>query len=156
MSEKAWITITAATIAAVATITAALISRPGREDTLVKSPEPLVTAQLPGDQPTVPGRGVADKFYEIERVVIEGTAFTDPETGLTFGVEEVYDLTGSWFAPTMKGATITYRLPDGKSGYGGRNSGFRADFVFRGRSFLMVIEDIDFKARTVTIRVKEV
>jgi hypothetical protein len=88
--------------------------------------------------------------------VREGTAFTDPETGLTFGVEEVYDLSGSWFTPTMKGATITYKLPDGKSGYEGRDAGFRADFIFRGRSFLMVIEAIDFKAHTVTIRIKEV
>jgi hypothetical protein len=157
MNEKSWIPITVAAIAAVATITAAWIGRSGGGDKGgTNSPETPIAAQVPRDQPIVPLRPAGAKPYEIIQVVREYAAFTDPETGLTFGVEEVYNESGSWFSPTLKGATITYKLPDGKSGYGGRDVGFRVDFMFRGRIFLMVIEAMDFKAHTVTIRIKEV
>jgi hypothetical protein len=116
----------------------------------------VVRATEPVTPATKNVRFAEEKRYEITTVVAVDKAFTDPETGLTFGVEEVYNESGSWFSPAMKGATITYTLPNGKSDYGGRDVGFREDFMFRGRNFIMVIEAMDFQGHTVTIRIKEV
>lgn len=111
------------------------------------SPEsvPITTQEGNSSKPT--------KRYETIATVFEGKkAFVDPETGFVFAVEDVIN----WRLPSLRGATCRYNRPDGTFRRGGRDIGYSEEFRYKGRDFIMVIEDMDFERNSVTIRIKEI
>lgn len=164
-------TITAAIIAALATILAALI---GYCATLPKSSEtsatnkssnnqtPVTTPQpAPSNPPATTNSEdkeqatstPASELYEAAADVGEGKSYTDKETGLVFAVDEI---TSGLFKGHITGVLCRYTLPDGtKARMLRRKVGDRTDFQYQGRKFFMVIEDIDYDQKIARIRIRE-
>src|SRR3954470_9848896 len=112
------------------------------------------TAQEPVTEPVTGGATLLTKPYELTKTISEQKAFTDPETGLVFAVDKIYNTT-FLFSP-IKGADVNYRIPSGQYETASIDVGSTIDFKYKGRSFIVVAEDIDYGKHTVTIRIKEV
>lgn len=121
-----------------------------------RSTETSRVSPVPGASPisTNAAPQVSKELYETIATVFEGKgAFVDPETGLVFAVEDVHD----WKLPSLAGATCRYTLPNSKwLGHGDRKIGHREEFRYEDRDFILVIESIDYRRNSVTIRIKEI
>lgn len=94
-------------------------------------------------------------MYEVVTEVAQDKSFVDPETGFVFAVDEINK--GPWWVliPST-GVLCRYTTPDGtQSDMYRRPVGFRADFLYQGHKYFMVIEDIDYQRKTAKIRIRE-
>jgi hypothetical protein len=119
---------------------------PSPQSVASKSPNtgsPINTNQSVGDVP--------NQRYEVVAEVGEDKSYIDPETGFVYAVEEITDLRGT------RGAFSNYTLPDGTFQSNRMwPIGYRVNFLYRGRNFFMVIEDIDYQRKVAKIRIKEI
>jgi hypothetical protein len=102
-------------------------------------------------------RGIRAGRYEAVYVIREQKGFVDPETGFAFRANDISTVYPSFLGPDpADGILCFYQLPDGKYGpLYRRGAGERIDFMVHGRRYFAAIEDVDYKLKVATIRIRE-
>jgi len=91
-------------------------------------------------------------------VIRQQKGFVDAETGFAFTAVDISTVYPSFLGPSWADGILSYyKLPDGTVGRMHRRApGERIDFSVDGRRFFAAVEDVDYKLKIATIRIREV